>query len=106
LLEIRGTAESAIEEFEKVTRLKQHTATQTRQVETQTREILSAVHRQRFDHIDHFVRSLADLRSIRGDIISLRDLRYVDEPLVQRLDSQLRAIELRIGHGGDTPASE
>lgn len=89
LLEIRGTAESAIEEFEKVTRLKQHTATQTRQVETQTREILSSVHRQRFDHIDHFVRSLADLRSIRGEIISLRDLRYVDVTLVQRLEQDV-----------------
>ncbi len=89
LLEIRGTAESAIEEFEKVTRLKQHTATQTRQVETQTREILASIHRQRFDHIDHFVRLLADLRSIRGEIISLRDLRYVDESLVERLEKEV-----------------
>jgi hypothetical protein len=70
LLEIRGTADAAIEEFEKVTRLKQNTAAETKRVEGQTKEILSAVHRQRFDHIDHFVRSLADLRSVRGDIIA------------------------------------
>jgi hypothetical protein len=86
LLEIRSTADAAIEEFEKVRRLKQNTAAETKRVEGQTKEILSAILRQRFDHIDHFVRSLADLRSIRGDIIALRDLRYVDTELVERLE--------------------
>jgi hypothetical protein len=89
LTEIRGTASAAIEEFEKVTRLKQNTAAETKRVEAQTKEILAAVHRKRFDHIDEYVRSLADMRSIRGDIISLRDLRYVDTGLVDKLEQDV-----------------
>ncbi len=89
LAEIRGTASSAIEEFEKVTRLKQSTAGETRRVEGQAKEFLSAVHRKRFDHIDDFVRSLADLRSVRGEIIALKDLRYVDLDLVDKLEKEV-----------------
>jgi hypothetical protein len=47
------------------------------------------VHRRRFDHVDDFVRSLADLRSIRGEAIALRDLRYIDLELVDKLEKEV-----------------
>lgn len=89
LIEIRNTATAAIDEFDKVVRVKKSTADQTNRVHSQTKEILAAVHRKRFDNIDDFVASLADMRAIRGDIISLRDLRYVDLELVDELEKDV-----------------
>jgi len=89
LLKIRDAASAAIDEFDKVVRVKQETARQTKQVEAHAREIITAVGHKRFDHINDFVGSLSDLRSVRGDIISLRDLRYVDESLVEALETQV-----------------
>ncbi|QDU43415.1 ATPase involved in DNA repair [Symmachiella dynata] len=89
LTKIRDAAGAAIDEFDKVLRVKQDTAQQTKRVREKTREIVSAVGRKRFDHINDFVGSLRDLRSVRGDIISLRDLRYVDEPLIESLETEV-----------------
>ncbi len=89
LAEIRGTASAAIEEFEKVTRLRENTASETRRVAGQAGEILAALHRRRFEHVDDFVRSLAELRAVRGEIISLRDLRYVHAERVQQLETEV-----------------
>ena len=89
LTKIRDAASAAVDEFDKVIRVKQETASQTKRVREQTREIISAVGHKRFDHINDFVGSLRDLRSVRGDIISLRDLRYVDEPLVESLEAEV-----------------
>jgi hypothetical protein len=86
LTEIRGTATAAIDEYEKVVRVKQNTARQMQAVSSQVKEILAAVLRQRFEHINEFVKSLSDLRRVRGDVIALKDLRYVDLDLVERLE--------------------
>ena len=89
LAKIRDAATAAVNEFDKVVRVKQDTAQQTGRVEQHTREIISAVGHKRFDHINEFVGSLSDLRSVRGDIISLRDLRYVDESLIESLETEV-----------------
>ena len=83
---IRDTAAGAVEEFEKVTRVRKNTAEQTKKAENRAREAITGVARKRFDHINDYVSSLAELRAVRGEIISLRDLRYVDTPLVDKLD--------------------
>ena len=84
--QIRDTAAGAVEEFEKVTRVKKNTAEQTKKAEKRAKEAIADVGRKRFDHINDFVTSLAELRAVRGEIISLRDLRYVDAALVDKLD--------------------
>jgi DNA repair ATPase/ATPase family protein associated with various cellular activities (AAA) len=84
--EIRDTAAGAVEEFEKVTRVKKNTAEQTKKADKRAKEAIADVGRKRFDHINEFVTSLAELRAVRGEIISLRDLRYVDATLVEKLD--------------------
>lgn len=98
LAEIRTAGASAIEEFEKVTRVKQSTAKQTKQVSHETREILGAITHRRFDHINDFVTSLSDLRRVRGEIISLRDLRYIDNTLVESLEKEVAKAAEKISH--------
>ncbi len=98
LTQIRDAAKAAVDEFEKVVRVRRNTAEQTQKVETQTRELLNSVNRQRFDNIDTFVKSLASLRGIRGKIIGLRDLRYVDNALVERLEQEVTQETERLSH--------
>ncbi|MCA9090677.1 MAG: DNA repair ATPase, partial [Planctomycetaceae bacterium] len=96
LSEIRNAARSAVDEFEKVTKVRRNTQTQTEQLVASTREALNTVGRKRFDKIDEFVQSLAQLRSLRGEIISLRDLRYVDLELVSQLEKQVEGSTLQL----------
>jgi hypothetical protein len=89
LLEIKQAATAAVDEFEKVVRVRQNTATETARVSKHARETLATVNRGRFDSIDGFVKSLAELRTCRGEIISLRDLRYVELDLVESLEGEV-----------------
>ncbi|MFT5522794.1 MAG: hypothetical protein ACI9HK_000738 [Pirellulaceae bacterium] len=89
LKKIRSTAESAIEEFEKVVRVKQNTAGETKRVEDQTREMLAASHHRRYDIIDDFVTTLGDLRGARGEVISLKERKYVNHALLESLEKEV-----------------
>lgn len=89
LASINGAAQSAIAEFEKVQRLRKSTADQTRDVRTKAERLVSAATHQAPDDILGYVNHLADLRSVRGEVIGLRALRYVDGALVDRLESEI-----------------
>ncbi len=86
---VKDAAVSAVDQFDKVVRVKQNTAEQTAIVEKQAKEIVSDVTHKGFEHIEHFVKSLGDLRRIRGELISLRDLRYIDTELVDSLETEV-----------------
>lgn len=96
--DVRAAASAAVDEFEKVVRVRQNTAEQTRETETRTREILNQVRHRRFDNINDFVTSLSDLRAVRGNIISLRELRYVDTELVETLEGEVSQQSDRLSH--------
>lgn len=89
VLELKKAAEAAVTEYEKVLQLRQNTKKTTTEIETQTKNAFTDIDHRRFDKIDDFVQSLASLRGLRGDVISLRDLRYVDHGLVDRLEKNV-----------------
>ena len=86
---VKAAATAAIDEFDKVVRVRQNTTEQTQQTRSRTKEILQQIRQRRFDHIEDFVSSLGDLRGVRGDIISLRDLRYVDLEFAEKLETEV-----------------
>ncbi len=86
--EIRGTATAAIEEFEKVTRVRGETKRQTAKVESAIEQTLKEVERSRFESINDFVASLTQLREHRGHAITLRDLKFADSALADTLENQ------------------
>ena len=96
--QIRDAARSAVDEFEKVVRVRRNTNEQTQAVQERTRELLQSVNRQRFETIDEFVKSLAGLRAVRGEIIGLRELRYVDLELVEQLEGEVSEETDRLSH--------
>lgn len=98
LRDIKSAAEAAVDEFDKVVRVRRNTRGQFQAASKTTRKIVNEIHSRRFEVIDDFVRSLADLRRIRGDIISLRDLRYIDLPAVKALEDEVAEQSDRLSH--------
>lgn len=76
--EINKAASSAIDEFEKVIRIKKSTSEQVQKITNQADELVKAIKRRVLEKIDEFVFYLAELRKVRGELISLKDLRYVN----------------------------
>ena len=55
---------------------------------TRALDLFQRVTRQTFDSVELFVAELAELRVLRGEIISLKDLRYTNLPLIEDLEVQ------------------
>lgn len=89
LQDIRGAAAAAIEEFEKVQGLRRSTKERTGTVRTDVEKLLRAIQHSPPDDIFGFVHHLAELRKRRGEVIGLRDLRYVDRELVDDLEAEV-----------------
>lgn len=89
LREIKDTASSAIEEYEKVVRIRKQTQEALRSVEGKTEALLKDVRRSSFADVNEYVHALAELRTVRGEIISLRDLRYTDLELADELETEV-----------------
>lgn len=86
LLEIKATATAAIEEYDKKISIQRATTNQIATVEKEAKALFKEVDRQSFDQIDAFVQALAELRKLRGAVISLKDLRYTNLELINELE--------------------
>ena len=96
LLEIKGAADSAIAEFDKVVRLRSSTSDEMHRVSKSAKKLATKARNTRPDDIMGFVHSLAELRTVRGEIISLRDLRYVDLDAVQALENDVEDASAKV----------
>ena len=85
---IREASSAAVEEFEKVVRLRRDTSERMREVTSTIEELLKTIERNRFESINDFVSSLAQLREQRGHAIGLRDLKYADEEIIASLEEK------------------
>ncbi|MBN1517058.1 DNA repair ATPase [Candidatus Sumerlaeota bacterium] len=86
---IREAAQAAIAEYEKVVAVRHNTERQFKKVSERTAQIVQEVYSRRFEVIHDFVKSLADLRAVRGEIIGLRELRYIDNAAVDALEAEV-----------------
>ncbi|MBX0332384.1 AAA family ATPase [Pontibacter sp. HSC-14F20] len=87
---IRQTATAAVEEYEKVLSIKKNTQAQISQVLGQADVLIQTLKFKKAESINHYVKYLADLRSIRGEVISLKELRYTDLPNIEKYEAQLQ----------------
>ena len=91
LAEISQAAEAAVDEYEKVVRTRENTRKQIKDVSIRVTEHLESIDYGALDNVDVFVSHLAALRGLRGEIISLKDLRYADIELIEKLESDVTA---------------
>jgi len=90
LNEIKRTATSALDEFEKVVRIRENTKSQVKETAEKLDALKSARRKSKSDTIDHYVHFLAEYRKLRGEVIALKDLRYVDENKVREFETYVQ----------------
>ncbi len=95
--QVREAANAAVDEYEKVTRVRNETAAALENTERQSSELLKTVERTRFEKVEDFVKQLAAIRTQRGVAIQLRDLRYIDNDRVALIETQLIEAAQRLG---------
>ena len=86
---IRDAAQAAVGEFEKVTRVRRQTAKQTNDTAQEAEDLVNRNATKIYDSINVFVESLGGLRSVRGKVIALRELRYADLPRIEALEGRI-----------------
>ena len=89
---IRETASSAVSEFEKVSVLKKNTREQMDLVADETHELIRKIKRRHTKSVDEYVKNLGNLRNVRGKLISLKELRYVDPETLGGLEKEIETI--------------
>lgn len=86
---IRETATAATDEFEKVRSIRQSTQSRTKEVLQSADQLQRDLTKKSYEHINDFMQALSQLRERRGEVISLKELRYVDEAPVAEYETQL-----------------
>ncbi|WP_294733871.1 DNA repair ATPase [uncultured Flavobacterium sp.] len=89
LTEIRSTANAAIDEFEKVVQLRNNADKITQEVQQKADALFVQIKSSPLDNIDVFVADLAGLRSLRGEVISLKEVRYIDPNFITTLEAEI-----------------
>lgn len=88
---IQQAANSAIEEFDKVQRLRKSSSDRIEEVADQCQRLVRDAENSPPDDILGFVKQLSGLRTIRGEVIGLREMRYMDMERVDKLEEGIVA---------------
>jgi MoxR-like ATPase len=88
LKQIQASAELVLAEFEKVAGLRAGAAQALQQAEQEQRQLIAAIRPDHWRQLDEFVASLNGLRQQRGHLITLRELRYVEQGQIDRLEQE------------------
>ncbi|MCU0664315.1 MAG: DNA repair ATPase [Myxococcota bacterium] len=86
---VHRAACAAIEEFDKVVRVRKDTASQLAASSSKVKELLRNVGARRYESLTAYVEDLCALRKSRGEVIALKDLRYAQNAQIEALDLQL-----------------
>lgn len=88
LEDLRQVARAAIDEYEKKISIQRGTQNEIDRVKSLAIDLFRRCRNESFDSIELYVHTLAELRSLKGAIVSLKDLRYTDTGLINQLMEQ------------------
>ena len=89
LIEIKKTASSAIDEFDKVIKLKKYALEIIQDTEKKAKNLLSQSKNLRVAKVNDFVHLIAKLRDLKGELIALNAIRYIDAIKVKTLNTDV-----------------
>ncbi|WP_299243929.1 DNA repair ATPase [uncultured Aquimarina sp.] len=87
--EISNAANAAIDEFEKVVQLRRTATNVTKETKEAAESIFNKIKSSSFRSIDDFVQVLSQLRTLRGEVIGLNDIRYIDKQFITDLENEI-----------------
>jgi len=96
LRQIAATAELVLDEFEKVESIRRQSAKAMTEALTRQRELLAQVTTRDYTAVQAFVASLNELTAQRGQLLTIRDYRYIDVAQIDEMEAQLLAEHERI----------
>lgn len=91
LRQLAAAAEKAVEEFDKVRRLQREAAQRVKDARARCEERFNLVRRAGFRTLPDFVQNLAALRQLRGELITLKEVRYVDLAAIEETETSVAA---------------
>ncbi len=91
LRQLREVADKAVDEFDKVRRLQREAVQRVDDLKARCEERFRTVRRASFKTLDDFVRNLAALRQLRGEIITVKEVRYVNVAQLDELEQHVTA---------------
>lgn len=86
---IQATGQAAIEEFEKVQHIRKATRSETEKWHSTARKLFTEIDGTHPEDVRGYVDRLARMRSLRGGVIGLRELRYVDLQQCDELEAAI-----------------
>ena len=89
LRQVREAADKAVDEFDKVRRLQREAVERVKDVRKRCTDQFQNVRRASFRALNDYVVNLATLRKLRGELITLKEVRYVDVAQVEGLEKQV-----------------
>lgn len=88
LAEVGRTVELIVDEFEKVVALRERAAVALREMVTKHTEVVRAVRAENLSKIEGFMTALTRLRTLRGELVGVREVRYIDVARLDALDAE------------------
>ena len=92
LILIKESASTAIEEYEKVVRIKRDSKQRLQETIDQAKDVISKATRGDGRSVEEYIERLQLLRVSKGEVLALKDLRYVDLNLVESYEQELTDI--------------
>ena len=94
---IADAARSTLDEFEKVEGIRRETERAVSEAQARQRALITDIASMLWQQPDDFVAALGEIRQQRGGLQGLRELRYVDLPLIDEMDRALAEEQQRVG---------
>ncbi|GGD17851.1 DNA repair ATPase [Hyunsoonleella pacifica] len=89
LTALNEAANAAIDEFEKVVQLRKTAGNITKETQAKADGVFGKIKSSSFKSIEDFVFVLSQLRTLRGEVIGLNDIRYVDTTFITALEEEI-----------------
>lgn len=86
LEQIESTAKSAIAEFDKVLNLKKTAEADITELAEKMSTVRQSSKSATYTNVQHFVDTLTSLRSLRGELISAKETRYIDTAQIDEME--------------------
>jgi hypothetical protein len=96
LREVAATSEQVLDEFEKVESIRQQSTRAMAQVQSRQKNLLSGLLLDSWDEVQHFVEALNAITAQRGQLLTIRDYRYIDVASIDAMEADLLQAQERV----------
>ncbi|MGO1071062.1 DNA repair ATPase [Lysobacter sp. CA199] len=97
LREIAATAESVLDEYEKVEGIRGQSERAMREAQSKQKALLDSLQPENWERVQEFVDALNRLTAQRGHLLTIREYRYIDVAAIDAMEQALIAAHERIG---------